>query len=329
MIVLCVSIKFKFSKINQQIANANHQIENAHLQLFNIHKQIANADHQIESAHLQLFNIHEQIANANQQTLQIQHTLIAPIYENLVSLLKIYTANDENGPLELVRHGKENDGGYVTALKALKQADVLLGYGIANDNSFEDQFSLTYNKPSYGFDCGIEHIDSKSKLFTLVKECIVSDAFLYNTENSNNKVTSFDEQLTNLNLKNKKLFIKMDIEGAEYDAFPGIIKHKENITGIVLEIHFKDIKSTKKALALLKLLEESFVLTHVHGNNFASNTGFSTTKSLGVIPNVLELSYVNKTLVKNYNLSTVQSHPLAIDQPNNREAPDAFFTVMN
>ncbi|HAT9817375.1 TPA: hypothetical protein JBD68_14180, partial [Legionella pneumophila subsp. pneumophila] len=257
------------------------------------------------------------------------NSLLAPIHENLVELLKVYSARDENGPLELVRHGKENDGGYVAAVKAFKQADVLLGYGIHKDNSFEDQFSLIYNKPSYGFDCGIEQVASKSKLFTLVKECIVSDAFLYNPANTNHKVTSFVEQLDNLNIKDKKLFIKMDIEGAEYDAFSGIMKHKDNITGIALEIHFNDARSTQNAITLLEQLEKHFVLIHVHGNNYAAATGFSTTKSLGTIPNVIELSYINKALVKNYNLSENQSHPLKIDQPNNPNRPDAAFTIIN
>ncbi|APF04643.1 hypothetical protein D7216_08110 [Legionella pneumophila] len=273
--------------------------------------------------------LNKKISQLQQQTFQIQNSLLAPIHENLVELLKVYSARDENGPLELVRHGKENDGGYVAAVKAFKQADVLLGYGIHKDNSFEDQFSLIYNKPSYGFDCGIEQVASKSKLFTLVKECIVSDAFLYNPANTNHKVTSFVEQLDNLNIKDKKLFIKMDIEGAEYDAFSGIMKHKDNITGIALEIHFNDARSTQNAITLLEQLEKHFVLIHVHGNNYAAATGFSTTKSLGTIPNVIELSYINKALVKNYNLSENQSHPLKIDQPNNPNRPDAAFTIIN
>ncbi|RUR20319.1 hypothetical protein ELY21_02030 [Legionella sp. km535] len=273
--------------------------------------------------------LNKKISQLQQQTFQIQNYLLAPLHENLVELLKVYSARDENGPLELVRHGKENDGGYLAAVKALKQADVLLGYGIHKDNSFEDYFSLIYNKPSYGFDCGVEYIKSKSKLFTLVKECIVSDAFLYKPANTNHKVTSFAEQVDNLKIEGKKLFIKMDIEGAEYDAFSGIMKHKDNVTGIALEIHFNDARSVQNAITLLKQLEKHFVLIHVHGNNYATSTGFSTTKSLGTIPNVIELSYINKALVTNYNLSEDQSHPRKIDQPNNPNKPDAAFTIIN
>lgn len=250
------------------------------------------------------------------------------VREQLVKFLKVYLAYDNNGAIELARHGKSYDGGYVVAVKALNESDILLGYGIDTDNSFEDQYSVIYGKPSYGFDCGIQHIDSKSKLFTLVKECIASGAYLYNKSNSNYQISSFEQQLDKLKLKNKKIFVKMDIEGAEYDAFPEIINNQNNITGISLEIHLKDLDYTKKALHLLKQLDKHFVLLHVHGNNCCINSGFSTTNSIGVIPSVIELSYINKSLVTNFVLSKNQFHPLKIDQPNIESAPEAVFEIL-
>ncbi len=272
----------------------------------------------------------DKLSNDNQQiAINVQkQMLLTPSQEELVKYLKVYSAYDQNGALELIRHGKANDGGYVVSTKALNAAEVLMGYGIATDNSFEDQFSIIYNKPSYGFDCGIDQINSESKLFTFVKECIASDAFLYDGSATNNQISSFEQQLNKLNLKDKKIFIKMDIEGAEYDAFPEIINNKANITGIALEIHFDDIEKNKKALSLLKQLEKDFVLIHVHGNNCCVNTGFLTSSSVGVIPNVIELSYINKSLVMRYVLSVDQSHPQKIDQPNILGWPDANFKII-
>lgn len=260
--------------------------------------------------------------------LQTQMQLLT-VREELVGLLKVYSVSDENGDLKLIRHGKSYDGGYIVATKAFEESDVLLGYGINSDNSFEDQFSVVYNKPSYGFDCGIEHIDSKSKLFTLVRECIATDSFLYNKSTSNNQATSFEQQLDKLNLKDKKLFIKMDIEGAEYNAFSDIIKNKNNITGIALEIHFYDLENTKRALHLLRQLDKDFVLLHVHGNNSAISSGFTTSKTIGVVPSVIELSYINKLLVKDFRISENQSHPLEIDERNAEHLPEAVFEILN
>lgn len=292
-----------------------------------VYKKFSALNQKVSALHQETVFANKTLSNLSQEIrLQIP---LSVAREELVKFLKVYTAYDQNGPLKLVRHGKTYDGGYVTAVKAFEEADVLLGYGIDLDNSFEDQFSIIYNKPSYGFDCGIEHIDSKSNLFTLVRECIGSDAFLYNISNTNGKISSFEQQLDKLKLRDKKIFIKMDIEGAEYDAFPGIIKNKNNITGITLEIHFTDLESTKKALSLLKQLDKDFVLIHVHGNNCCVHSGFATVNSIGVIPNVIELSYINRSLVTHVELSADQSHPLDIDQPNIQGAPEATFKILD
>ena len=247
--------------------------------------------------------------------------------DELASLLKIYTVYDENGPIEFGRHGSLHDGGYVIPLKALKEADVLMGYGIDNDNSFEDLFSLNYKKPSYGFDCGITTIKGKSDLFHFVDECIANDNFLYNHQNSNKKITTFNTQIENQKLQNKKVFIKMDIEGAEYDAFSDIIQHSANITGIALEMHFQDLPAMKKAVSLLKDLDQDFLLVHVHGNNYCRQS-FNSCNAKGAIPNVIELSFINKSLVKNYHLSKNQKHPTALDNPNMQYKADSVFEIL-
>ena len=126
--------------------------------------------------------------------------------EKLVSLLVSHTTFDQNGEISLYRHGKDNDGGYVVPKKALEKADVLLGYGIANDNSFEENFSNQYNKPSYGFDCGIDGIKNKNKLFTFIKECIANDSFLFKNQTSSRKITSFTQHLNHLNINYNRFY---------------------------------------------------------------------------------------------------------------------------
>jgi hypothetical protein len=233
-----------------------------------------------------------------------------------VSLLKISSAYDKNGDIKLSRMGRANDGGYVVPEKALESADVLLGYGIADDQSFEEGFSKAYNKPSYGFDCGISNVKSTSNLFNFVNECIGTDQFLYSGRNSSQKITSFGTQLKNLDLTGKKIFLKMDIEGAEYEAFEDIYKYHSNITGIVMEIHFHNTRTLDRAISLLKELNKNFVLVHLHGNNAATHHSFMTRNSSGLIPKVMELSYIHKSLVTSYKLSDNQKHPTELDMPN-------------
>lgn len=266
--------------------------------------------------------------NDKTNNLQLQMQLLLARQE-LVAKLKVHHAFDKNGPLELKRHGKQNDGGYVVATKALLNADTLLGYGINDDNSFEDQFSQIYHKPSYGFDCGIKGINSNSPLFVFINECIASDSFLNDQRTSNQKTSSFSQQLEKLHLKDKNIFLKMDIEGAEYMAFPDILQYSKQITGIAIEIHFNNLETTKQALYLLRKLEKDFILIHIHGNNHAMKHGFSTPNSIGIIPHVIELSYINKALITKHHVAAVQRFPLAIDQPNTPHIPDAAFEIVN
>jgi hypothetical protein len=246
--------------------------------------------------------------------------------KELIKHLRVHSVYDKSGPLTLKRVGRDYDGGYVVAEKSLQKADALLGYGIADDPSFEEAFSNLYKKPSYGFDGGPEEVKSKNKLFTFIRECISSDQFLYQDQKSSGKVSTFGQQLDRLKLKNKKVFIKMDIEGAEYEAFPDILPHSSNVTGIVLELHFRSLENIKRAITLLSNLEKDFVLIHVHGNN-ACGSGFSTKGVKGKVRYMLELTYINKNLVTSFEVSKNQKHPQSIDMPNVPSLPDAEFEI--
>jgi hypothetical protein len=233
-----------------------------------------------------------------------------PALEPLVNLLKIYNITDKNRPIKLIRLGKANDGGYVVPVVALQKATALLGYGISNDISFEEQFSNRYQKESYGFDCTITSINIKNKLCHFIPECIATHT------HSKLNFSSFSQHLKTLRLNNTPVFVKMDIEGAEYDAFIDILKHTKNITGIVLELHFANsLNEYNQAIKLLSKLNQNFFLIHVHGNN-CCGAKFKTKNSKGYIPKVLELTYINKSLANEAKLSINQSHPTKMDLPN-------------
>lgn len=246
----------------------------------------------------------------------------AATIKQLLPLLKMYDVYDENGPLVMSRYGNEHDGGYVVPEKAIKLADVLLGYGIDKDNSFEDDFSIRQHKPSYGFDCGIDGIASKSKLFTFIPECLGTNQTLYNShKNGKNaqRISTFPQELQSLGLKGKKVFIKMDIEGAEFQVFQDILPLQKDITGIAIELHMITAENIRQATSLLAKLNKHFLLIHVHNN--LSTIKWSHRKILGSLTGHLELTYINKSLVTGYNQRSRQlipSSPL-----HNTVTPDA------
>ena len=111
----------------------------------------------------------------------------------------------------------------------------------------------------------------------------------------------------------KKLFIKIDIEGAEYEVMPDILRYAQNITGIAIEVHFSEShEQVKQVYDLLDDLKKDFVLVHVNGNNCASNI-FTASNCEGNIPRVIELSYINKNLISDYRLAENQEHPSELD----------------
>lgn len=246
-------------------------------------------------------------------------------YQQLVPLLKTYIVSDRNGPIQLERMGGPYDGGYVVPVPALQAADVLLGYGIAEDISFEEQFSEKYAKPSFGFDCGIHRIKTENPKVTFINECIGDDKHLYRSQISSAKIHTFKQIIQRLQLANKKIFIKMDIEGSEYQALPEILSQHLRLTGLVLEIHCFDDEDVSKALQLLRKLSQEFVLVHVHGNNYAGTKKMYQT----VIPRVLELTYIHSDLIQSQQISPLQKHPLPIDMPNHRSHPDIAFEVLS
>ena len=270
-----------------------------------------------------------------EKTSQLENKIDQLVSEKIVKaefadFLKVYTVYDADGLIKLIRIGKDGDGGYAIPETSLKNAQALLGYGVADDISFEEQFSTQYNKESYGFDCSIKQIDIKNKLTHFIPECLATGNFIYGKLDNVN-VSSFKQQLKTLNLEEKKIFIKMDIEGAEYEVFPEVLKNAKNITGIVMELHL-DIGTDglNKAMKLLSSLNQDFFLVSVHGNNCGIRSNhytFTTPHSKGNIPRLLELTYINKNLVSKAHIGEDQSHPAKIDMPNCKDLEDPYFEI--
>lgn len=235
--------------------------------------------------------------------------------QNKVSMLARELNLYEVPGLKFERLGKDNDGGYVVPVEALEKSDILLGYGIGSDNSFEDEFSLKYKKRSFGFDCGIRNIEAQSRLFSFIPHCIGSANHILKNQTASGYTSTFSQQISFLQIMDKDVFVKMDIEGGEYEVFDDILKHSGMINGIVLKLHIMKEGMIEEAAKLLSKLNDDFLLLHIHGNN-VSRFYISGENIKGKMPNIIELTFINKRLVKDFRKIKYKAYPTKIDSPN-------------
>lgn len=210
--------------------------------------------------------------------------------EYIPANMKLFSAN-------LERLGKLNDGGYVVDVGSVEASDLLMscGYG------FESTFELAYlRKKHLGIiQPKVNIFDGSISLFSVIKDfliCLIKFPYRCLKRTESNYLISSAKNLLNLSglifrrhIKysskyigsginqislskiiptNKKVFLKMDIEGAEYGLIDELIENRDSITGFVIEFH--DIRR-KKDLYFKSLIElcEFFKLVHVHPNNYS------------------------------------------------------------
>jgi len=225
-----------------------------------------------------------------------QDSCFCKMYNLLLPRLIIYKAYNNFKPLKLLI---ETWNPYIVPEIALEKADAIIGYGAGYEIQFEDHFSMLYDKPAYAFDCGVQGVKFNSKKCHFESECIGTDEFILHEKGqvSSGKMHSFENKLKQLNLTDKKVYLKMDIAGAESEVIPDILKFKDNITGISLVIHYKSSKDIIEDTKILKMLERDFVL--IARNNHHVETYINTNCKYCdyKIAKAITLSYINKNLV--------------------------------
>ena len=186
-----------------------------------------------------------------------------------------------------VRLGRNADGGYIIA-DELKY-DLLLSGGIGGDTSFEKNFLQRYPdvKKAYGFDGTVADMSSKSydNLFLVGKNI--------GTDSSNNE-TDLVEYIGDC----KDIFLKMDIEGAEFDWILNSAIDFNKFKQMVIEFHpfgssDQDFGSWFVFMESLKKLNKTHKIIHIHANNIAGVLKFECENhGMITLPRVCELTFV-------------------------------------
>lgn len=249
---------------------------------------------------------------------------------------------------DLVRLGREYDGGYVVSKRQIEKTDILLSFGINDDWSFETDFEKLKRVEIFAYDYSVSN---KYKLNEIrdhfgcmlgsllvlrrskVKECWRKISKIkqnlnrlhgyfrekygrhfipkYLGDSDNDEYISFDTIFKDLSGVGKlSVFIKMDIEGGEYTALPCLPPYFDKINGLAIEFH--GLNQEKAFEETTKLLLNDYYIAHIHANN----NGGHIINSL--LPMLLEITFIHKNMLPEGNVepSTLKYPIKGLDFPN-------------
>jgi intracellular sulfur oxidation DsrE/DsrF family protein len=243
---------------------------------------------------------------------------------------------------DLIRVGRDSDGGYVLSKRQIAATETLLSFGISDDWSFEIDFlkqkacklyacdqsvsaSILKNKSLYHFARMIErllrfnitrakmhrerwrYLSHQAKDFTRFFQEKLQRHFIskFLGEKDDETFIRLDTILSDLtkNAPDYSIFIKMDIETGEYRTLPQLQPFCSKINGLTVEFHELDIVE-KKFNEIIDILSDRFYIVHVHANNYMGLI-YNTD-----LPKALEITFINKMLVANPINPSSLSYPV-------------------
>lgn len=213
--------------------------------------------------------------------------------------------------LTKIRLGRDNDGGYVVADELIGHIDHIVSSEWGGDISFEYDLMLLNGR------CDMVNYDEHAKRRMSDRRM----SFKSTRIDGNNSVQSVIAGL-------KNVMLKLDIEGAEYDAFRvpvGRIPDLSGVSMLAIELHDIMRRNHTKAIGFLSLISKQMTLFHVHANEYGGYT-----KADGHdVPNVVELTFVNNALVPGKRKSKSMYPVVGLDVCNKPGATDRPLTFIS
>lgn len=182
------------------------------------------------------------------------------------------------------RFGSANDGGYLMCENLIEPLDAGYSYGVGTNDDWGCEVSRRYHVSVHEYDCfDPARPTCNGGTFVFHDECV--------GDRSGYKKSRFFDTLENQIRKNgdtgRRLIIKMDIEGAEWDtllAAPDELL--ASISQITMEMHgYNDLK----ILEVIRKLKRNFYLVNLHFNNWSC-----TSKAAPLLAWAYQTHWVNK-----------------------------------
>jgi Methyltransferase FkbM domain len=244
---------------------------------------------------------------------------------------------------DLVRLGRQNDGGYVVPRRVVEAADSLLALGIFDDWSFESaaqELNPALRVHGYDHTVGrkrfrreflidaIRLVKGRTSIAAVRRRLSTLRSydrfFAGRNRHFAQKITNRPADETEIDLTSaldrlggRCVFVKMDIEGSEYRVFDQLVTNEQRIVGACVEFH--DVEPLRLVFdRTMDALLSTYVIAHVHPNNYGQIADDG-------LPDVLEITFVNRRLAIGTALREC-IHLAELDQPNDPARPELAIT---
>jgi hypothetical protein len=193
---------------------------------------------------------------------------------------------------DLIRIGRENDGGYGVPETLIREAEILVSMGINDDWSFDEECrKLNPDLRVHAYDFTISRQFFVKRLqMAMIGVCLGHTSLRvlrkrWHVLKSYDRffrgpVRHFEERIYNRidrpydttlsrvfeRADSNKIVLKVDIEGSEYRIIDAIVEFADRIVGLIVEFHDTDPLRPVFVDGIRKL-RQHFEIVHVHANN--------------------------------------------------------------
>ena len=212
---------------------------------------------------------------------------------------------------EFVRLGEKNDGGYLMCGNLLDGVQAGYSYGIANYDQWGCDIATRLGVVLHQYDC----FDTRQPACSTGKTIFHAECVAETRKTEEGRAfDSMANQFERNGDSNKRLVVKMDVEGAEWDSlYNASDETLESFDQLAIELHFMN---EPRHVEVVKRLKQFFHVVHLHFNNHACLEGIEPFPAWAY-----ELLFVNKRLaVVDDTRRWSGPHPLATPaDPRNRD----------
>ena len=162
------------------------------------------------------------------------------------------------------RFGSANDGGYLMCENLIEPLDAAYSYGVGPNDDWGCDVSRRYHVPVHEYDCfDPARPKCNGGTFVFHNEC-VSDRTGYR---GSRLFDTLENQIRKNGDIGRRLIIKMDIEGAEWESLLAAPDELlASIPQLAMEMHGYD---DRRIVEVLRKLKRNFYLVNIHFNNWS------------------------------------------------------------